>query len=138
MRLRVLIEGLCTLIVCFTCSTLAAETQVTSASARWDGEYSTDVPEFRRHVVPLFSKLGCNMRNCHGSFQGQSGFRLSLFGFEPDLDQKELLEVDAESSGTDRERTCCLRRTVSSCLKRRQRTTTKVVGDCRRAAGSTT
>ena len=58
-----------------------------------------DVPEFQRHVVPLFSTLGCNMRSCHGSFQGQNGFRLSLFGFEPDVDRQELLEVDELSEG---------------------------------------
>jgi hypothetical protein len=39
------------------------------------------------------------MRSCHGSFQGQNGFRLSLFGFEPDLDRKELLEADELSEG---------------------------------------
>lgn len=78
---------------------LAENALVESASSRWADAVSTEQPEFRRHVMPLFSKLGCNMRNCHGSFQGQSGFRLSLFGFEPDLDQKELLGVDEESSG---------------------------------------
>ena len=70
---------------------------VESAETRWAVEGDGGTPEFRRHVVPLFSKLGCNMRSCHGSFQGQQGFRLSLFGFEPDLDQLELLEVDEES-----------------------------------------
>jgi hypothetical protein len=72
---------------------------VTSAPQRWAADGSGDTPDFIRHVVPLFSKLGCNMRSCHGSFQGQSGFRLSLFGFEPDLDRQELLETDEESEG---------------------------------------
>jgi hypothetical protein len=27
-------------------------------------------------------RLGCNGRACHGSFQGQGGFRLSLFGYD--------------------------------------------------------
>ena len=67
---------------------------VESADVRWAADGDGGTPEFVRHVVPLFSKLGCNMRNCHGSFQGQNGFRLSLFGFEPELDQQELLEVD--------------------------------------------
>ncbi|MDA1015678.1 MAG: DUF1549 and DUF1553 domain-containing protein [Planctomycetota bacterium] len=85
-------------ILAFVESSLA-DTSIPAASIRWADKDSASAPEFRRHVVPLFSKLGCNMRGCHGSFQGQSGFRLSLFGFEPDLDQKELLEVDKESSG---------------------------------------
>ncbi len=70
-----------------------------SAQQRWAAAGSGGTPEFIRHVVPLFSKLGCNMRSCHGSFQGQNGFRLSLFGFEPDLDRKELLETDEQSEG---------------------------------------
>ena len=39
-------------------------------------------PNFRRHVVALLGRLGCNGRSCHGSFQGQGGFRLSMFGFD--------------------------------------------------------
>ncbi|MCE9561354.1 MAG: DUF1553 domain-containing protein [Planctomycetes bacterium] len=41
-----------------------------------------EVPNFQRHVIPLFGRLGCNGRACHGSFQGQGGFRLSLFGYD--------------------------------------------------------
>src|SRR5262245_60961398 len=41
-----------------------------------------EVPDFRRHIVPLVGRLGCNGRACHGSFQGQGGFRLSLFGYD--------------------------------------------------------
>jgi hypothetical protein len=48
-------------------------------------------PRFTRHVVPLFSKLGCNSGNCHGMVQGKGGFRLSLFGAEPALDHERLL-----------------------------------------------
>ncbi len=42
--------------------------------------------DFERHVMGLLSKVGCNLGSCHGSFQGKNGFRLSLFGFEPDFD----------------------------------------------------
>jgi hypothetical protein len=72
---------------------------VKSAPQRWAADGSGGAPNFIRHVVPLLSKLGCNMRSCHGSFQGQNGFRLSLFGFEPDLDRKELFEIDELSEG---------------------------------------
>ncbi len=48
-------------------------------------------PLFSRHVVPIFSKLGCNAGACHGAVQGQNGFRLSLFGMEPVLDHVRLL-----------------------------------------------
>src|SRR4051812_45027807 len=42
--------------------------------------------DFERHIVALFGRMGCNSGSCHGSFQGKGGFRLSLFGFEPDKD----------------------------------------------------
>lgn len=50
---------------------------------------------FSRHVVPIFSKLGCNAGACHGAVQGQNGFRLSLFGAEPALDHFRLLREAA-------------------------------------------
>jgi hypothetical protein len=46
--------------------------------------------DFERHVMGLFGKAGCNNGSCHGSFQGKNGFRLSLFGFDPDKDYTAL------------------------------------------------
>jgi Protein of unknown function (DUF1549)/Protein of unknown function (DUF1553) len=46
--------------------------------------------DFERHVMGLFGKAGCNNGSCHGSFQGKNGFRLSLFGFDPDKDYAAL------------------------------------------------
>src|SRR5437867_4114185 len=51
---------------------------------------SHETPDFRRHVVPLLGRLGCNGRACHGSFQGQGGFRLSLFGYDFQADHQAL------------------------------------------------
>lgn len=48
-------------------------------------------PLFSRHVVPLFSKLGCNAGVCHGAVQGKNGFRLSLFGADPATDHARLV-----------------------------------------------
>src|SRR3954463_13820952 len=42
--------------------------------------------DFERHVMGLFGRAGCNSGSCHGSFQGQGGFRLSLFGYDPEKD----------------------------------------------------
>ncbi|NQV28896.1 MAG: DUF1549 domain-containing protein [Rhodopirellula sp.] len=57
-----------------------------------------EVPDFRRHMVPLLGKLGCNSRACHGSFQGQGGFRLSLFGYDFKMDHEGLAErVDTDT-----------------------------------------
>lgn len=47
---------------------------------------------FPNQIVPLFTKLGCNAGGCHGKASGQNGFRLSLLGFEPDLDYQTLVK----------------------------------------------
>jgi hypothetical protein len=46
---------------------------------------------YQRHVTALFCKLGCNNGACHGAVKGQNGFRLSLFGADPDADHDRLL-----------------------------------------------
>ncbi|HVW01167.1 MAG TPA: DUF1549 domain-containing protein, partial [Planctomycetaceae bacterium] len=61
------------------------------AEQRLGGVEGTEVPDFQRHVLPLMGKLGCNGRACHGSFQGQGGFRLSLFGYDFKADHEALL-----------------------------------------------
>lgn len=45
---------------------------------------------FGNQVVPVFTKLGCNNGGCHGKIQGQNGFRLSLLGFDAELDYTTL------------------------------------------------
>ena len=52
----------------------------------------TESPDFQKHVVPLFGRLGCNGRACHGSFQGRGGFRLSLFGYDFKSDHAALFD----------------------------------------------
>jgi hypothetical protein len=41
---------------------------------------------FRNDVMPVLSKSGCNTGKCHGSASGKDGFRLSLFGYDPEGD----------------------------------------------------
>jgi hypothetical protein len=50
------------------------------------GNTTIDKVDFERHLMGLFGRMGCNSGSCHGSFQGKGGFRLSLFGFEPERD----------------------------------------------------
>src|SRR5207302_7013935 len=47
---------------------------------------------FPNQVVPVFTKLGCNSGGCHGKASGQNGFKLSLLGFEPELDYQTLVK----------------------------------------------
>jgi hypothetical protein len=52
-----------------------------------------DLPiNFANHIVPIFSKLGCNSGGCHGKSGGQNGFALSLLGFVPELDYQTLVK----------------------------------------------
>ena len=69
-------------------SVAVADDVIAPASQRFASKDASEVPNFQQHIVPLFSRLGCNGRACHGSFQGQGGFRLSLFGYDFKLDTK--------------------------------------------------
>jgi hypothetical protein len=50
---------------------------------------------FRHDVMPLFLRGGCNAGGCHGSARGKDGFRLSLFGFDPEGDHFRLTREQA-------------------------------------------
>jgi hypothetical protein len=45
---------------------------------------------FENDVVPLLSRFGCNSSGCHGKAEGQNGFKLSVFGFDPRADYEAL------------------------------------------------
>ena len=45
---------------------------------------------FRRELVPVLSAAGCADIRCHGAPSGKDGFRLSLWGHNPDLDFEQL------------------------------------------------
>jgi hypothetical protein len=69
---------------------VAALTIVRSLSAE-----ETSKPQFARHVVAVFSRLGCNGGACHGAVQGKNDFRLSLFGANPELDYAQIAREQA-------------------------------------------
>jgi hypothetical protein len=45
---------------------------------------------FRNDVMPVFMRNGCNSGGCHGASRGKDGFRLSLFGYNPDGDYQNI------------------------------------------------
>ncbi|MFN5918619.1 MAG: cell surface protein, partial [Planctomycetota bacterium] len=49
-------------------------------------------PSFRRDVMPVFFRAGCNSGTCHGSARGKDGFMLSLFGYDPAGDYRRTVE----------------------------------------------
>ena len=47
---------------------------------------------FVRDVAPTLSKMGCNAGTCHGSKDGQNGFKLSLRGYDFEYDHRALTD----------------------------------------------
>jgi hypothetical protein len=44
--------------------------------------HAEEPPSFRRDVMPVLFRAGCNSGTCHGSARGKDGFMLSLFGYD--------------------------------------------------------
>ncbi len=47
---------------------------------------------FENDVIPLLSRFGCNSSGCHGYSQGQNGFKLAVFGSDPDYDHYAIVK----------------------------------------------
>jgi len=76
-------DGATTLAVAFGGQNLTLPLKVEQATAH-------PPISFRLDVMPIFMKSGCNTGSCHGAARGKDGFRLSLFGFDPDGDHFRL------------------------------------------------
>ncbi|MEC8474718.1 MAG: DUF1553 domain-containing protein [Planctomycetota bacterium] len=46
---------------------------------------------FVREITPVLTKAGCNQGACHGAAAGRGGFRLSLYGSDPEADFHEIV-----------------------------------------------
>lgn len=58
-----------------------------SASTITVKDATVDRPiSFQLDVMPVMMRAGCNTGSCHGAARGKDGFRLSLFGFDPQGD----------------------------------------------------
>ncbi len=49
-------------------------------------------PHFENDIEPLLSRHGCNSSGCHGKAEGQGGFKLSVFAFDPAADYAALVK----------------------------------------------
>jgi len=45
---------------------------------------------FENDILPLLTRYGCNTSGCHAKAEGQNGFKLSVFGFQPEDDHAAL------------------------------------------------
>jgi len=73
-------------------ATITASAQGRSASAAVQVT-AMQVPftwNFRNHVIPVLSKVGCNSGACHGALAGKNGFKLTLRGYDPVIDYDTL------------------------------------------------
>ena len=75
----------------------AGEAQVTAACDGLTATTAVRVEASRSHgvsfdteVVPVLMRYGCSSGGCHGASRGKQGFRLSLFGYDPDSDHFRL------------------------------------------------
>jgi len=53
----------------------------------------TNAPvSFVNDVLPILSKAGCNAGQCHAKPEGQNGFKLSVFAYDPKSDYREIVK----------------------------------------------
>ncbi|MEX0714667.1 MAG: hypothetical protein WD278_20180, partial [Pirellulales bacterium] len=69
---------------------LAGQTLAVSVTVK--GQTEKHPVSFVRDVQPALSKMGCNAGTCHGSANGKNGFKLSLRGYDPLFDHRELTD----------------------------------------------
>jgi hypothetical protein len=50
--------------------------------------------QFENDIEPILGRFGCNSSGCHGKAEGQNGFKLSVFGFDPVADHAALVKED--------------------------------------------
>jgi hypothetical protein len=77
------VDGASELKVEFAGKVVMVPVKVEKATAQRDISFKLD-------VMPIFMKAGCNTGSCHGAARGKDGFRLSLFGFDPNGDHFRL------------------------------------------------
>jgi hypothetical protein len=61
------------------------------AGAALAGETAARPWNFENDILPILSKYGCNSSGCHGKAEGQNGFKLSVFGFDPEADYRAIV-----------------------------------------------
>lgn len=84
-------------IVMLFASWLAAAAVGAEAIASQDAAKGIERPlNFENDIIPILTRYGCNTSGCHGKAEGQNGFKLSVFGFDPKADH---FAITAEARG---------------------------------------
>lgn len=64
----------------------------TTAKATVKDSQTPSLVSFNREIVPILTRNGCNQGACHGAQFGKGGFKLSLAGFDPELDYQQIAQ----------------------------------------------
>ncbi len=76
-------DGKTELVAKYLGSVVRIPVEVTGASV-------TPPVSFEKDVMPVLTRSGCNTGSCHGAARGKDGFRISLFGFDPEGDYQRI------------------------------------------------
>ncbi len=68
--------------------TLTAAAALIAFPAYAEGEPTIS---FKNDVLPVITKAGCVAGACHAKSDGQNGFQLSIFSYDPDSDYREIV-----------------------------------------------
>lgn len=71
---------------------IAAGETKTSVAVTVSGTQQPRHLNFENDIVPILGKFACNASGCHGKAEGQNGFKLSVFGFDPPSDYRALTQ----------------------------------------------
>ena len=61
-------------------------------SVRAEGDVVPPMPGFLRDVLPALNQAGCAAGGCHAKPEGQNGFKLSVFSYDPRADYAEIVK----------------------------------------------
>jgi hypothetical protein len=70
-----------------TFGSLQTQLQVSIRNSQQDRTF-----HFDNDILPILNKFSCNNSGCHGKAEGQNGFKLSIFGFDPRADHQALTQ----------------------------------------------
>ncbi len=78
-----------------TTVTASADGRTATVHITVKGSHDPFTWSFRNHVIPVLTKMGCNQGACHGALAGKNGFKLTLRGYDPDVDYDTLTRQSA-------------------------------------------
>ena len=70
--------------------TATANGRTATATVHVKNSQAAHTWSFRNDVIPVMTKVGCNQGACHGALAGKNGFKLTLRGYDPDVDYDTL------------------------------------------------